>query len=165
MMDTHGGAGVHGRETGGRRKDITLLFVEDELNDVFFVRRALRHLDPTYHVQTVRNGEYAVNYLSGTGHYRNRQHYPLPAMVLLDLNPPVTRNFKLLEWIHQQPQSQSLPAVVFSASALEADRKQAMRLGASDYFVKPKDTSGVSDLLASVRSRFLRHDPAGGEAG
>ncbi|MBI5687617.1 MAG: response regulator [Verrucomicrobia bacterium] len=133
----------------------TILYVEDSDVDVFFMQRVFEKLDALDCLRVVHNGENAILYLAGVGGFGNRQAFPLPALVLLDLNLPGKQGFDVLEWIRQQPQFQWLPVVIFSASALEADRKRAKELGANDYIVKPNDMTRVSDLLSSVFSRFL----------
>ena len=142
----------------------TVLYVEDEEADVFFVKRAFDHLHVSNCIRVVRNGRDAEDYLAGTGRFSDRQRYPLPALVLLDLKLPGIQGLEVLEWMRQQPQFQSLPVVIFSSSNLEADRDSAIQLGANDYIVKPTDMSKVSDLLSSVLNRFLKLDTTEGSA-
>lgn len=136
----------------------TVLYVEDEEADVFFVKRAFAHLNVSNPLRVVRSGRDALDYLAGNGHYSDRQRYPLPSLVLLDLKLPGMQGMDVLEWIRQQPQFQSLAVVVFSASHLETDRNQALKLGANDYVVKPTDMTKVPEFLSSVLNRFLKLD-------
>ena len=133
----------------------TVLYVEDEETDAFFVKRAFTHLQVSNCLRVVRNGEDAMHYLAGTDRFTDRQRYPVPAMVLLDLKLPGKQGVEVLEWIRQQPQFQSLPVVIFSGSHLETDRDRTLQLGANDYIVKPTDMSKVPELLSSVLKRFL----------
>ena len=138
----------------------TVLYVEDEEADVFFVKRAFTRLHASNSLRVVRNGRDAEDYLAGIGRFSDRQRYPLPGMVLLDLKLPGIQGLDVLEWMRQQPQFQSLPVVIFSSSDMEADRDRAIQLGVNDYIVKPIDMSKVSELLSSVFNRFLKLDAA-----
>lgn len=138
----------------------TVLYVEDEEADVFFVKRAFARFNVSNPLRVVGNGRDAEDYLAGTGRFNDRQRYPLPALVLLDLKLPGIQGSDVLEWIRQQPQFQSLPVVIFSASHLETDRDRALQLGANDYIVKPIDMTKVPEFLSSVLNRFLKLDAA-----
>ena len=61
----------------------TLLIVEDEENDVFFLKDALRKAGILNPIQVVDDGRRALDYLSGTGKFSDRKAYPLPAVVFL----------------------------------------------------------------------------------
>ena len=84
----------------------TLLIVEDEENDVFFLKDALRKAGILNPIQVVDDGRRALDYLSGTGKFADRKAYPLPAVVFLDLKLPQINGLGVLEWIREQP---SLP--------------------------------------------------------
>ncbi|MBI5687623.1 MAG: response regulator [Verrucomicrobia bacterium] len=133
----------------------TVLYVEDSATDVFFMRHAFRMLGHLVCLQVVGNGEDAMGYLAGTNAFADRQQYPLPSLVLLDLKLPGKQGLEVLEWIRLQPQFQTLPVVVFSSSDLQCDRNQAQRLGVTEYIVKPGDMTIVSGLVAPLLKRFL----------
>lgn len=68
-------------------KKYLVLFVENNPNDIVFVERAIQqtHLPIDF---VVRNGEEAVHYLRGDESFSNRERYPLPLLVLSDMNMP-----------------------------------------------------------------------------
>lgn len=133
----------------------TVLYVEDEDMDAFFMKRAFDFLGASYCLRVVRDGLDAMDYLGGTGRFTDRQRYPLPSLVLLDLNIPGKKGLEVLEWIRQQKQFQSLPVVIFTASDLEGDRRKNMEAGANDYVVKPNDMTKIPEILSSILKRFL----------
>ncbi len=142
----------------------TVLYVEDEETDVFFVKRAFAHMNISNPLRVVRNGRDAVDYMAGASQFSDRQRYPLPALILLDLKLPGIQGSDVLAWIRQQPQFQLLPVVIFSGSHLETDRDRTLQLGANDYIVKPIDMSIVPELFSSVLNRFLKLAKTEGEA-
>jgi CheY-like chemotaxis protein len=133
----------------------TVLFVEDEETDVFFMQRGFRQLRVPHPLQVVWDGGDAVDYLAGHGRFQDRQRYPLPGLVLLDLNLPVMRGVEVLAWLRKQPQFQTLPVVVFSGSHLESDKEKALKLGANEYVVKPTDMTKIPALLELLLNRWL----------
>jgi CheY-like chemotaxis protein len=113
-----------------------VLHIDDEESDVFLVRRAFNHAQPDVTVFDVSTGHAAIDYLSGNHVYSNRESYPLPALVLLDLRLPGITGFEVLSWIRRQPALRDLPVIVLSSSNNALDRARAKDLGATGYLVK-----------------------------
>lgn len=132
-----------------------VLYVEDEENDVIFMRRAFRRAGQEPCLKVVIDGQAAIDYLAGDGPFGNRLHYPLPAVVLLDLHLPTVSGFQVLIWIRQQPQFQQLPVIIFSSSARAEDRLRAKELGASDYLEKPDSGLDFGLVLETLKRKWL----------
>ncbi len=77
----------------------TVLYVEDEEGDLFFMQAAFRKAGIGQALRSVGNGREAIDYLAGSGPYADRERHPLPTMVLLDLNLPLISGFEVLEWL------------------------------------------------------------------
>ncbi len=138
----------------------SVLYVEDEESDVFFMRRAFRRAGMEQALKVAVDGQEAIDYLAGRGAFSDRLVYPLPAVVLLDLNLPTVSGFQVLRWLRAQPELEDLPAVVFSSSAREEDRAQARQLGANDYLEKPGSGLEFAGVLEELCRRWLRLDRA-----
>ncbi|MDZ8187821.1 MAG: response regulator [Nostoc sp. ChiSLP02] len=126
----------------------TILLAEDDPNQVLLIRRALRKANLIQPLQVVSNGEAAISYLCGEGEYADRERYPLPMLVLLDLKMPRKSGFEVLEWLKQQPQLKRLPVIVLTTSKEIADVDKAYDLGVNSYLVKPV---AFSDLTAMIK--------------
>ncbi len=133
----------------------TILLVEDERNDVFFLEYAFQAAGISNPLQVVEDGQEAVNYLAGSGKYANRAHYPLPCLVLLDLKLPVKMGLDILRWIRQQPSLQTLLVVVLSSSRDPHDIDDAYRLGARSYLVKPLSMSERLEIAKAIKYYWL----------
>lgn len=133
----------------------TVLYIEDDENDLFFMEMAFRGAGLTGTLRSARNGQEAIDYLAGTGPYGNRERHPLPRVVLLDLKLPVVPGFEVLGWLRGQPHTKELPVVVFSSSSREADKKQARELGANDYWEKPNSALLFRDVVEGLKARWL----------
>lgn len=132
-----------------------VLYVEDEESDRMLMQLAFEKVGLGQELRMVRDGREAIDYLTGTGAYGKRTEYPLPAVVLLDLNLPEVHGFEVLKWIRGQPAHSALPVVVFTSSAREEDRQRAELLGASDYVQKPGVMGGLQDVARKVHAEWL----------
>ena len=115
----------------------TLLLVEDNPDDIFLMRRALKKTGLELPVQIVTDGKQALDYLSGSEHYADRQRFPRPTWVFLDLKLPYLNGFEVLEWIRSDADHRDLDVVILTSSPEERDKETARRLGAKAYLVKP----------------------------
>lgn len=126
-----------------------ILLVEDDPNDALLIQRAFRKANLMNPMKVVEDGEEAVAYLSGRGVYADREEYPLPTLILLDLKLPRKSGLEVLEWMREQPGLKRLPVVVLTSSREAPDINRAYELGANSYLVKP---GGFDDLLEMVRT-------------
>src|SRR5512140_463894 len=138
-----------------------VLYVEDESNDVLFMRWAFQEAGLPDSLRAVGNGRDAIAYLAGKGAYSDRGQHPLPALVLLDLNMPIVGGFEVLEWLLKRPELRSLPVVVFSSSSREDDQTKALALGARDYVQKPQSGMEFIKVAEGLRERWLVQAAAG----
>ncbi|SDT89951.1 Response regulator receiver domain-containing protein [Verrucomicrobium sp. GAS474] len=127
-----------------------ILVVEDTEDDVFFLKRALKAAGITIPVQVAVDGQQALDYLSYSGAYADRERYPLPFLVLLDLKLPYIMGFDVLRWIRQQPPLADVKVVVLSSSQQEADIQMARTLGCNSYLVKPVTAEKLASLMQSL---------------
>jgi CheY-like chemotaxis protein len=130
-----------------------ILLAEDDENDVFFMRRALRKAGVELPLHVVKNGQEALDFLSGTGDFANRSQCPPPSLVLLDLKMPFVNGFEVLAWIGSQASLKHIPIVVLTSSAEDRDRQKVMELGAKAYFVKPPTVETVKAILRFLNQR------------
>jgi CheY-like chemotaxis protein len=132
-----------------------ILLVEDDRDDAFFLRRAFLRAGLSHPIVDVRNGQQAVNYLSGNAWYADRSLYPLPKLVVVDLKLPLMDGFELLAWLQNRPELGSLPVIVISSSNLDSDREKAIQLGAKDYLVKPHDPDELVGMIQTLPARWM----------
>jgi CheY-like chemotaxis protein len=129
--------------------------VEDEENDVFFMQLAFGKAGLGHLFRTVPNGREAMHYLSGAAGYADRDRFPLPAAMLLDLSLPLVSGFQVLEWVRQQARFHRLPIVMFSGSVRAEDREKAFQLGATDYIEKPTSPLKFINLVEWLTNDWL----------
>ena len=136
----------------------TFLIVEDEENDIYFLKHALQKAGISNPVQVVESGQAAIDYLAGTGKYADRSAYPLPAMIFLDLKLPQVHGLDVLKWIRTQSALPPLVVLVLTSSSLHEDIERAYRLGANSYVVKPSSPEKLLEIVGDFRDWWLRHN-------
>src|SRR5215470_5183655 len=95
---------------------VAILFVDDDPNDMLLVERALKKAGLSYPLIHGRDGEEAIDYLSGKPPYSDRTKHPLPALILLDIKMPKINGFDVLNWMQCQPALAKIPVVILTAS-------------------------------------------------
>lgn len=128
----------------------TILLVEDEPGDVFRIQRAFQKANATSTLVVVSDGEQAIQYLDGQGVYQDRNLYPIPIIILLDLKLPRYSGFQVLTWLRSESNLKHLPVVVLTSSEQQVDIKRAYALGANSYLVKPPSTNTLLEMVRSV---------------
>jgi two-component system response regulator len=134
-----------------------ILLVEDDLNDVFFMQQAMRKAGIVNPVQVATDGQKAIHYLEGTGAFSDRDKFPLPCLVILDLKLPIVMGLDVLKWIRMRPEL-GVPVIILSASSNEADIEAAYRLGANAYLVKPNAVEKLVAIARSIKEFWLVHN-------
>jgi len=135
---------------------LPILVAEDEDDDIYFLRLAVKRAGLTNPLVVTKNGKEAIQYLEGADGFADRAKHPLPGLFLLDLKMPFLTGFDVLAWLKSRPEHRSLPVVVLTSSSHDADRQKALALGASDYQVKPTHPDKLVELLHQMRDRWLK---------
>ena len=139
----------------------TILYVEDDANDVFFVIRAVRQAFADASLKIVTSGSEAIAYLSGAGKYSDRAHHPIPNLILLDLNMPGMSGADVLKWVRGTASVASIPVVILSSSGRKLDMDQTAKFGANSYMVKPASLDELIPMIQSLKNFWTEHSVAG----
>jgi CheY-like chemotaxis protein len=135
-------------------KHSPILLVEDNPRDVELIQRAFRQARMANPIKVVRDGAEAMEYLSGEGIYADRAEYPLPFLVLLDLNLPRVSGFEVLQWIRTQSALTKLNVVILTSSKESIDTERAYALGANSYLNKPGNFEQLVMLMNSLELQW-----------
>ena len=136
----------------------TILLVEDNEDDVFFMKRALKNAEISNPLQVVADGQEAIDYLNGTGNFSNRSEYPFPCLVLLDLKLPIKNGHEVLQWIRGQPSCKNLVVIVLTTSREANDVQRAYGFGANAFLVKPSGAPELVEIVKSIKQFWLEHN-------
>jgi CheY-like chemotaxis protein len=132
--------------------NFTILLIEDNPDDVFLMRRALKKAGLDLPLQVATDGNEALAYLSGSGAFEDRQQFPVPSIVFLDLKLPYLDGFEVLEWIRQDTFFKDLDVVILTSSPEQRDKDRARKLGTKGYIVKPPTPAALLEVLGTVNN-------------
>src|SRR5688500_17341884 len=132
-----------------------ILLVEDNRMDVELTLDAFREARLLNTVHVSPNGQDALDYLFGEGHYGDRQRYPLPNLILLDLKLPGVDGFTVLRQIKSAPILKRLPVIILTSSKEEGDRAFTYDSGANSYIVKPVSFTGFLDVIRQIEGYWI----------
>jgi CheY-like chemotaxis protein len=133
-----------------------ILIAEDEEDYVLLIRRAFAEANLNNPVHVVSTGSEAMAYLKGEGKYANRDEYPLPELLLLDLKLPGFSGFEIIGWIRNQPGLLGLRIIVLTSSEQMNDVNDAYRLGANSFLMKPYDFVDLVQFSKFIRDFWLK---------
>jgi CheY-like chemotaxis protein len=132
----------------------TILLVEDNENDIIFMTRALSNAEVSNPVQTVTDGQQAIDYLAGAKQFTNRTQYPLPILMFLDLKLPRVSGLEVLGWLRTRPELKRLIVLVLTTSKEPIER--AFELGANAYLAKPSSFSELTEMMKATKTFWLK---------
>lgn len=143
----------------------TMLLVDDSQDDLSLLRIAFKKAEVNIPLQEVHNGEEAIAYLKGESPFDDRTKYPLPAVMLLDLNMPMKNGFEVLRWLGSQPSLKRISVIILTASVRLEDVEQALDLGANAFLVKPTNLEGLVRMIRCLGDWIqINHFPPLNEA-
>ena len=132
-----------------------VLMVDDSEDDCLLLKMAVSKAERLHFIGSVSNGEEVVEYLNGQGKYADRQQYPIPDMLLLDLMMPRQNGFEVLEWLRRQP-FDDMVVIVLSGSDQSKDIRKALDLGADQYHVKEASSRKRIELVKALEEYLAR---------
>jgi len=138
----------------------TILVVDDSENDVELLRdmfKRSRILNPLQTVQTVQD---TIHYLKSEGIYKDREKYPFPLLVLLDLHLSDGTGFDVLHWLREHKSKSPAAVVALTGSNVRAI-KDAYKHGAHSFLVKPLKFAEFENMVNNLRGLKLTRTPKG----
>lgn len=126
-----------------------ILLAEDSSNDIELTLAALADNRLANHVDVVRDGVMALDYLYRRGEYRERVGGH-PALVLLDLKMPKVDGLEVLRQVKSDPLLKTIPVVMLTSSREEGDLVRSYELGVNGYVVKPVDFGEFMNAIRQV---------------
>ncbi len=133
----------------------TILHIEDDPNDVLLLEHACRKANVSCDLQRVADGDEAIAYLRGADGFANREKFPVPRLILLDLKMPRLNGFDVLEWLRKHDKLRTMPVVVLSSSNHDADLKRAYELGVNSYLIQPVSFDSLVEIVKAIHDYWL----------
>lgn len=134
-------------------RPVEILLVEDDLVDVQFTMDMLADAKLANNVHAVHDGVEALEYLRVSGRDGTTTR---PDVVLLDLNMPRMDGHEFLSIVKEDPDLGTIPVVVMTTSAEEADILRSYQLHANAYVTKPLGLDQFSEVVRSIESFWFQ---------
>jgi len=131
----------------------TILLVEDDENDAFFMKNAFQKAGIANPLYVARDGQIALDYMEGAGPFANRGEFPLPCIILLDLKLPRVMGLDVLKALRKE--RNFIPVLVMTSSKYHTDIEQAYEFGANAYLLKPPDSGKLLETVKAIRDFWL----------
>src|SRR5580765_327770 len=132
------------------KKELKILLAEDDSNDAELFEAAIKRSGLATRLIVARDGQEAIDYLSGNEPFADRARFPFPNLLIMDIRMPNVDGFHLLVWLRTHPQCSVIPTLIFSASDQPEDVRKAYQLGANSYITKPSQLNELVHLIRVV---------------
>jgi CheY-like chemotaxis protein len=141
-----------------------ILLAEDVEDDVAMVQLGLKEAQVTNSLLVASDGVEVISFLKGEGIYVDRQKFPMPEVLLLDLKMPRKDGFEVLEWLRLRPQFDDILVVVLSGFDGIHDVARAYMLGADTFLIKPFRREDIENLATHFPNYLVFSEEKNGNA-
>jgi two-component system chemotaxis response regulator CheY len=117
---------------------MNVLVVEDSATMRSFVVAALEA--EGFEVATAKSGFEALKVLKDDKHQFQ--------LIITDVNMPDINGLEVVRFVRDSPTYKQTPLIIISTDGRDRDRERGMKLGASDYLIKPFTPE---DLISTAR--------------
>jgi len=132
-------------------KEVEILLVEDNADDVELTLHALRKNNLANQIHVARDGEEALAFLFDP----QRPNHVHLKLVLLDLKLPKVDGLEVLKKVKSDPRTKAIPVVVMTSSKEEQDLVKSYELGVNSYLQKPVDFDQFRETVKQLGLYWL----------
>ena len=137
--------------------DMVIMMADDDPDEFFIVRDALRENGFENDLRWCSNGEDLMDYLLRRGQHKDTEESPIPDVILLDLNMPKMGGRRVLADIKGHRELRHIPVIILTSSTDPRDIDFCCRTGAACYIEKAHSFDKLStELTAAIRSLRTR---------
>jgi CheY-like chemotaxis protein len=136
-----------------KSRDIKILLVEDNPDDVELTLRAFRKHNLVNEIIVARDGEEALNIIFRRD--KKNKERSSPDLILLDLKLPKVEGLEVLKEVKSNPETQAIPVVILTSSKEETDMVESYRLGVNSYIRKPVDFDKFTEVVIQLGLYWL----------
>lgn len=142
-----------------------VLIAEAEAAAASLIRAVVLRYGPGCSATLVGDGAEAIAYLRGEKPFTDREIYPLPDLVILDLGLPGIDGYEVLAWMDERPECADCPVVVVSATVEQEAARRAYNLGARGFLPRSADPSRLAQVVRETLLRWWPERARGRSAG
>lgn len=132
------------------KKPLIILMADDDADDRLLAQEAMHESRVLNELHFVEDGVQLLSYLRGDDDFDDRALYPMPGLILLDLNMPKMDGREALAEIKADPRLRRIPVVILTTSKAEEDMVKGYDLGAASYITKPVTFDALVELMRTL---------------
>ena len=133
-------------------RDTKILLVEDNEGDILLTMEAFRQASITNHIEVVRDGETAIQYLDKKDQYAGAA---TPDLIFLDINLPKVDGKEVLQHVKNSRQLARIPVIMLTTSDSQDDIEECYSKGVNCYITKPSDLRIFFDIIMHIRDFWI----------
>lgn len=138
------------------QKPLVVLMADDDADDRLLAREAIHESRVLNDLHFVEDGVQLLRYLRGDDGFHDRTRYPMPGLILLDLNMPKMDGREALAQIKSDPRLCRIPVVILTTSKAEEDKMKGYDLGAVSYVTKPVTFDALVEMMRSLDKYWVQ---------
>ena len=131
-------------------KELNILVVEDDLDDILLLETALSDNKVIYKMRVITQGDKLMPHLENSDSF--------PDIIILDFNLPVKHGKDILKEIFTNDRFNQIPIVVLTTSSAKEDMRYAYEMGAKSFVTKPTSVAGFNELVYIIRAVMVQSD-------
>ena len=129
---------------------VTILLVEDNLDDITITKKALKEAKILNKLYVVRDGQEALDYLRHQGSYQDPATNPKPGLILLDINLPKLNGVEVLAQVKKDPEFKKIPIVMLTVSKRDEDIAKSYENGCNSFIQKPVEFERFVTIVKEI---------------
>ena len=144
------------KEMTHQKNLVPILIADDDIDDCEMIRDALKESRLLNDLYFVKDGEDLMSYLHHQGKYEDREKYPQPGLILLDLNMPRKDGREALKEIKGDEHLRQIPVVILTTSQAEEDIFRTYNLGVNSFITKPVAFENLVQIMRDLGQYWFK---------
>ena len=136
-------------------KKVIILIAEDDDEDYFLTEKAFEKSKINNTLVRVKNGVELLDYLLNKNKYLDKDIFPNPTLILLDLNMPLMDGRAALIEIKKNPALNHIPITILTTSKEEEDIMSSYKIGANSFLRKPIKLDVFVNVLVAFQKYWF----------
>lgn len=133
----------------------SVLLAEDNGDDVELIKRKFRSSDLNFRLFVAKDGDEALDYLYHQNKYADKEKFPDPDLIILDIRMPKKNGIEVLREIKSNEELRKIPVVMLTVSTIEKDVIDSFEIGCNHYIAKSIGFERFKDSLELILKHYL----------
>lgn len=124
-----------------------ILIVDDDKDDLFFLKKAINLVLPKAIVDLVSDGDEVLNFLATCS--------SLPNVIFMDMKMPRMSGRDAVKRIRLNKNLRTVPIIILSGGGNDLEKEELLKAGANQYYAKPMEPVNLISIVQEVKEKWL----------